>query len=93
MREKGHDIFFENYLSKETIVNCFSECGFDGATFELFIDDNADAEFAGLKNYISETFSDTTVDSYLNQDKYAVTSVNMVDIEGGPEGKTNSLHD
>ena len=67
-------------VKKETIVNCFSKCGFSEATLELFIDDDADAEFAELQNYISEISSDLTVDSYLNQDEDAVTSVDTVDI-------------
>ena len=64
----------------ETIVNCFSKCGFNEATLELFIDEDTDAEFAELQNYISEISPDSTVDSYLNQDEDAVTSVNTVDI-------------
>ena len=32
------------------------------------------------KNYISEISPDSTVDSYLNQDEDAITSVNMVNI-------------
>ena len=67
-------------VKKETIVNCFSKCGFNEATLELFIDDDADAEFAELQNYISEISPDSTVDSYLNQDEDAVTSVNTFDI-------------
>ena len=67
-------------VKKETIVNCFSRCGFNGAALELFIDDDADAEFAELQNYISEISTDSTVDSYLNQDEDGVTSVNTVDI-------------
>ena len=66
---------------KETVVNCFSKCGFNEATLELFIDDDADAEFAELQNYISEISPDSTVDSYLNQDEVTVTSVNTVDIQ------------
>ena len=46
----------------------------------FFIDDDADAEFAKVQNYISEISPVSTVDSYLNQDKGAVTSVNTVDI-------------
>ena len=67
-------------VKKETIVNCFSKSGFNEATLELFIDDDADAEFAELENYISEISPDSTVDSYLNQDEDAVTSVDTVDI-------------
>ena len=67
-------------VKKETIVNCFSKCGFNEATLELFTDDDADAEFAELQNYISEISPDSTVDSYLNQDEDAVTSVDTVDI-------------
>ena len=67
-------------VKKETIVNCFSKCGFNEATLELFIDDDADAEFAELQNYISEISPDSTVDSYLNQDEDTVTSVNAIDI-------------
>ena len=67
-------------VKKEAIVNCFSKCGFNEATLELFIDDDADAEFAELQNYISEISPDSTVDSYLNQDEDAVTSVDTVDI-------------
>ena len=33
-----------------------------------------------MQNYISEISPDSTVDSYLNQDEDAVTSVNTVDI-------------
>ena len=65
---------------KETMANCFSKCGFNEATLGLFTDDDADAEFAELQNYISEIFPDSSVDSYLNQGENAVTSVNMVDI-------------
>ena len=36
---------------KEQNVNCFAEFGFNEATLELFIDDDADAEFAGLQNH------------------------------------------
>ena len=67
-------------VKKETIVNCFSKCGFNEATLELFIDDNADVEFAELQNYISDISPDSTVDSYLNQGEDAVTSVDTVDI-------------
>ena len=67
-------------VKKETIVNCFSKCGFNEATLELLIDDDADAEFAELQNYISEISPDSTVHSYLNQDEDAVTSVDTVDI-------------
>ena len=66
-------------VKKETIVNCFSKCGFNEATLELFIDDDADAEFAELQNYISEISPDSTVDSFLNQEEDAVTSVNTID--------------
>ena len=67
-------------VKKETIDNCFCNCGFSEATLELFIDHDADAEFSKLQNYISEISPDSTVDSYLNQDKDDVTSVNTVDI-------------
>ena len=43
------------------IVNCFSKCGFNEANFELFIDDDVDAEFAGLQSYISEISHDSTL--------------------------------
>ena len=46
----------------------------------FFIDDDTDAEFAKVQNYISEISPVSTVDSYLNQDEGAVTSVNTVDI-------------
>ena len=46
----------------------------------FFIDDDADTEFAKVQNYISEISPVSTVDSYLNQDEGAVTSVNTVDI-------------
>ena len=36
-------------VKKDTIANCFSKCGFNEATLELFIDDDADAEFAELQ--------------------------------------------
>ena len=65
-------------VKKEMIVNCSSKCGFNEATLELFIDDDTDAEFARLKNYISEISPDLTVDFYLNED--AVPSINTVDI-------------
>ena len=67
-------------VKKETIVNCFAKCGFNEATLELFIDDDADAEFAGLQNHISDMPPESTVDFYLNQDEDAITSVNAVDI-------------
>ena len=67
-------------VKKETIVNCFSRCGFNEANLELFIEDDADAEFAGLQSYISEISPDSTVDSYLNQDKDAVISFSTFDI-------------
>ena len=35
-------------VKKETIVSCFSKCGFNEANTELFIDDNADTEFPGM---------------------------------------------
>ena len=54
-----------------------SKCGFNEATLELFIDHDPDAEFAGLKNYISEISPDTTVDFKLKQDE---DLTNMVDI-------------
>ena len=54
-----------------------SKCGFNEATLELFIDDDPDAEFAGLKNYISEISPDTTVDFELKEDE---DLINMVDI-------------
>ena len=67
----GWEINAWRKVKKETIVNCFSKCGFSEATIELFIDDDADAEFAELKNYLSEISPDSTVDSYLNQDEDA----------------------
>ena len=67
-------------VKKETIVNCFCKCGFNEATLEIFVDDNADTDFAGMQNYMQEISSDSTVNTYLHQDKYEVTSVNTVDI-------------
>ena len=67
-------------VKKEIIVNCFSKCGFNEANLELFINDDADAEFAELQNYISEISPNSTVDSYLNQEEDAITSANTVDI-------------
>ena len=67
-------------VKKETIVNCFSKSGFKEANLQLFIDDDADAEFAGLQIYISEISPELTADSYLNQDQDAVISVSTVDI-------------
>ena len=67
-------------VKKDTIANCISKCEFNEATLELFIDEDTDAEFAGLQNYISEIPPDSMVDSYLNRDGHAVTSVNMSDI-------------
>ena len=67
-------------VKKETIVNCFWKRGFNEATLKLFIDGDADPEFAELQSYISEISLDSTFDSYLNQDEDAVTSVNTVDI-------------
>ena len=55
-------------VKKETTVNCLSKCGSNKAIVELFIDDDADAEFAELQNYLSEISPDSPVDSYLNQD-------------------------
>ena len=48
-------------VKKETIVNCFSKCGFNKATLELFIDDDGYAEFAESQNYISEISPDSMV--------------------------------
>ena len=59
-------------VKKETIANCFSKCGFNKATLDLFRDDGADVEFVGLQSYISEISLTSTVDSYLNQDEVAV---------------------
>ena len=42
---------------------------FNEATLELFKDNDADTEFAGLQNYIPEISPDLTINSYLNQDK------------------------
>ena len=67
-------------VKKRNNCQLFSKCGFNKGTLEFFIDDDADAEFAELQNYISEVSPDSTVDSYLNQDEDAVTSVNTVDI-------------
>ena len=50
-------------VKKETIVNCLSKGGFSEATLELYKDDDADAEFAELQNYISEISLNATVDS------------------------------
>ena len=44
----------------------------------MLVDDDIDAEFVGLKNHVCGTFPETTVDSYLNQGKGAITSVNVV---------------
>ena len=63
-------------VKKETIGNCFSKCGFNKATLDLFRDDGADVEFVGLQSYISEISLTSTVDSYLNQDEVAVIWVN-----------------
>ena len=65
---------------KKKIVNRFSMFSFNEATLELFKDNDADTEFAGLQNYIPEISPVLTINSYLNQDKYEITSVNMVDI-------------
>ena len=61
-------------------VNCFSKCGYSEASLQFFIDNGADAEFAGLQNFISEISPDLIIDYYLSQDEDAVTSVNKVDI-------------
>ena len=45
-------------LKKKTIVNCFSECGLNEANPEVFIDDQANADFVGLQNYISDISPD-----------------------------------
>ena len=50
-------------------MNCFSRCGLSEATPGLFIDDDNDAGFVVLQNFISEISSDSTVDPYLNQDE------------------------
>ena len=63
-------------VKKETIVNCFSKCGFNEPTLDLFTDDGADAEFVDLENYISRISPNSTVNSYLNQDEDVVISVN-----------------
>ena len=41
-------------VKKEMIVSCFSKCGFNEVTLDLFIDDGAEAEFVGLQNYKME---------------------------------------
>ena len=64
---------------KKKIVNRFSKFSFNEATLELFKDDDADTEFTGLQNYIPEISPDLTINSYLNQDKYEITSVKTVD--------------
>ena len=38
-------------IIKEQNTNCFAEFGFNEDTLEFFIDDDADAEFAGLQNH------------------------------------------
>ena len=84
-------------VKKETIGNCSSKCGFNEATLELFIDDDADAEFLKLQNYISEISPDSMVECYLNQDKDAVTYISQHggdtfnELEGGHEGKNSSF--
>ena len=67
-------------VKKETIANFFPKRGSNEPTVELFIDDDADFEFVGLQNYISEISPSSTVDCYLNQDESGVTSVIAVDI-------------
>ena len=61
-------------------MNCFSRCGLSEATPGLFIDDDNDAGFVVLQNFISEISSDSTVDPYLNQDEDTTVSVNKVDV-------------
>ena len=58
----------------------FLKCGSNEAILDLLIDDDADTKFEGLRNYISETSPDSTVNSYLNQGEYEITSVETVDI-------------
>ena len=79
-------------VKKETIGNCFSKCGFNKATLDLFRDDGADVELVGLQSYISEISLTSTVDSYLNQDEVAVIWVNTEMKEKFKE-KSNSLVD
>ena len=64
----GWEISTWRKVKKETTVNCLSKCGSNKAIVELFIDDDADAEFAELQNYLSEISPDSPVDSYVNQD-------------------------
>ena len=66
-------------VKKENFLNWISKCDFNKAILELFIDDDADAEFARLQNYISEMSPNSMVNSYLNQDKESVTLLNTID--------------
>ena len=70
----------EKSKKKNRLSIVFSKFSFNEATLELFKDDDVDTEFAGLQNYIPEISPDLTIKSYLNQDKYEITSVNTVDI-------------
>ena len=45
-------------VRKETIINCFSKCGFSEATLELFIDDDADAELSNFSQHGLYTFNE-----------------------------------
>lgn len=65
---------------KKSDCNFFPRCGLSEATLGLFIDDDNDAGFVVLQNFISEISSDSTVDPYLNQDEDTTVSVNKVDI-------------
>ena len=69
----------EEKLKRETIANCFSKCGFNEANLELFIHDDADAEFAGLQNFISDISPDSMVNTYLNQEEDALVSLSTFD--------------
>lgn len=47
----------------EKIVNCFSTGGFNEARLEIFTDDDTDAEFTELQNFISDISPDSMVDT------------------------------
>ena len=85
-------------IKKETIANCFSQCGFNEVNLELLIDVDLGAEFAGLQKYISEISPGSKVDLQLKQDEDAVTSVSTIDIRSKNwkeemREKSNSLRD
>ena len=81
-------------------MNCFSKCAFNEANLELFIDDDADAEFAGLQSYIFEISPNSTLILLtLTLPRQICSNISkhgrytFYKLERGNEGKRNSLRD